>query len=72
MSNRITVSSKMIPGVGNQSGRHLSCKGAELSNKICEVFINEGKSLAKIDNVNIVDTAEIQNTVKPQPVLYTA
>jgi capsular polysaccharide biosynthesis protein len=74
LSNRITVSSKNDTRVLEIKVEDTyPVRSAELSNKICEVFISEAKSLAKIDNVNIVDTAEIPETpVKPQPVLYTA
>lgn len=74
LSNKVTVSSKNDTRVLEIKVEDTyPVRSAELSNKICEVFINEAKNLAKINNVSIVDTAEVPETpVKPQPVLYTA
>ncbi len=73
LANKITVSSKNDTRVLEIKVEDTyPVRSAELSNKICEVFISEAKSLAKIDNVSIVDTAVIPQTpIKPQPALYT-
>ena len=74
LTKRITISSKndtRVLEIKVEDKYPVRCM--ELSNKICEVFIEKATDLAKIDNVSVVDTAEVPDTpVKPQPLLYTA
>jgi len=47
-------------------------RSMQLSNKICEVFVNKAKNITKIANVSVIDAAEVPKTpVKPKPWLYT-
>ena len=74
LSGKITVSSKNDTRVLEIKVKDAyPVRSAQLSNKICEVFINEAKNLAKIDNVSIVDTAEVPNSpIRPKPINYSA
>ena len=73
LSNRVTVSSKndtRILELKVEDRYPVRCM--ELSNKICEVFIKKAIDLAKINNISIVDVAEVPTSpVKPKPFLYT-
>lgn len=73
LSNKITVSSKndtRVLEIKVEDTYPVRCM--ELSNKLCEVFLEKSLDLAKANNVSIVDTAEVPETpVKPNPTLYT-
>lgn len=46
-------------------------RAKELANTICQVFINKYEDLTKINNISIVDVAEVQNSpIEPKPSLY--
>jgi len=73
LSNRIKVNSKndtRILEIKVEDIYPVRC--TNLSNKLCEVFIDQAPSIAKANNISIVDTAQVPNTpVKPNPTLYT-
>lgn len=73
LSNRITVNAKNDTRVLEIKVKDTSpIRSMELSNKICEIFIKKAISLTKIENVSIVDTAEVpKSPIKPKPILYT-
>lgn len=73
LSNRITVSSKndtRILEIKVEDTNPVRCM--ELSNTLCEVFLEKSLDLAKANNVSILDTAEVPLTpIKPNVTLYT-
>lgn len=73
LSDKITIGSKndtRVLEVKVENKNPVKCM--ELANKISEIFIKEAPKLAKINNISIVDTAELPTKpVKPKPLLYT-
>ena len=48
-----------------------SLRAKELADTICKVFIEKSKEIMKVNNISVVDTAEVQkNPVSPKPFLY--
>lgn len=73
LSNKITVTSKNDTRVLEIKVRDtFPVRSMQLSNKICEVFVEKAINITKIANVSVVDAAEVPKTpVKPKPWLYT-
>lgn len=74
LSKRITATSKNDTRVLEiKVTDSFPVRSMELSNKICEVFVQKAASLTKVSNVSVVDPAEVpKSPVKPKPLLYTA
>lgn len=73
LSNSITVTSKNDSKVLLITVKDISpVRAKDLTNKICEVFINKSQQLMKVNNINIVDEAEVENKpIYPKPLFYT-
>jgi len=73
LSKKITVNSKNDTRVLDIIVKDTDpVRSMQLANKICEVFVKKAINITKIDNISVVDSAEIPKTpVEPQPLLNT-
>ncbi len=73
LSDNITVSSKNETKVLLITVKDINpVRAKELTNKICEVFINKSQPLMKVNSISLVDEAEVDlEPVHPKPLLYT-
>lgn len=74
LSNRITVASKNDTRVLEIKVEDFDpVRAKELTNKICQVFIKKSTELMNLNNIRVVDTAEIPiDPIKPKPLVNIA